>query len=75
MTARRSLSPTRRSNPTAVLLRALRVIRGSHCENTSRGGLGSCFRFGRTIGAKYLAERACNACIADRALKIAASIK
>ena len=61
--------------PTRILLRALRVIRGADCHNSAGGDLGSCFRRGRSIGAKYGADRACDACIADRALKLAASIK
>lgn len=64
----------RHITPEQILLRALRVIRGNACSNNTTG-LGSCFRFGRTIGAKYGAERACDACIADRALRLAASIK
>lgn len=62
-------------DPTRILLRALRVIRGSKCSNVTTPGHGHCFRHGRTIGAKYGADRACDACIADRALKLAASIR
>lgn len=63
-------------NPTAasILLRALRVIRGKHCHK-STVGIGSCFRDGHTIGAKYMADRACDACIADRALNLAREVK
>lgn len=65
----------RTTTATMVLTRALRVIRGKKCEKVTTPGHGHCFRDGRTIGAEYLAFRACDACIADRALKLAAKIK
>lgn len=65
----------RKPTANSILLRALRVLRGSQCEHTTTPGLGHCFREGRTIGAKYGADKACTACIADRALKLAAAIK
>lgn len=67
------MSKKRHVSATSTLLRALRVIRGKGCHNVTTPGHGHCFRFGRTIGAKYGADRACDACIADRALNRAAA--
>lgn len=38
------------------------------CENYTTG-IGSCFQYGRSLNAKYLAERCCNPCIAHAALR------
>lgn len=65
MTFRDGMSKRQR-DPTRILLRALRVIRGSKCSNVTTPGHGHCFRAGRIIGTKYTADRACDACIADR---------
>jgi hypothetical protein len=66
------MSKRRRPTALSTLLRALLVIRGTNgCENSTTGGFGDCFRRGRTIGAKYGAYRACDACIAHRAIELA----
>lgn len=50
------------------LVEALELIAGKKCENYT-GDHGSCFVSGRTLHARYGADRACDACIAWVALE------
>lgn len=47
---------------------ALERIRRQGCEKSTLG-LGSCYEYGLTEDSQYTAERVCNPCLADRALK------
>lgn len=51
------------------LVEALELIAGDRCERTHMGKLGTCFSDGRTVDARYGADRACDACIAWVALE------
>lgn len=58
-----------------VLKGALETIIASHgggCQSFT-GGIGSCFRFGRTPIAQDGADRVCDSCIADAALNQASA--
>lgn len=58
----------RQQRENAVLSDALRLITRGGCESFTTE-IGSCLRWGRTIDAKYLADRACMPCIANAALE------
>lgn len=47
--------------------RTLRFIMGDACENFT-GGLGSCYKAGRSPGAEFEADACCVRCIAHRFL-------
>lgn len=57
-------------DPLKAALRLLVKRAGGVCENYLQP-LGECFKSGRKANAEFLADRACTACVADRALKAA----
>ena len=48
-------------------LQVLRHIADGRCENFT-SGIGACYDYGRSPGARYSSERCCDACIAHRFL-------
>lgn len=51
-----------------ILKTALRQINVNACERDTRG-IGQCFKSGYSASAYYADDKACDSCIADRALR------
>lgn len=63
-----------RVEPLLAALRNLEANGAGGCEKVT-SGIGDCFRVGMTADAEYLADRACGACVANRALVAWANYK